>query len=158
VAFVLDASVSACWAFADETHLDAEWALELIRAEEAVVPALWWFEMRNILIVNERRGRITESGTTAFLSRISGLRVRVGGPPDDAAVLRLARLHRLTVYDAAYLELAQRQRLAIATLDAELRKAALLEGVTLVRQDMPKTKRAPRAARKPGGGARRSTP
>jgi predicted nucleic acid-binding protein len=132
MAFVLDASVTACWAFQDEDHPDASLAFLQIRTEEAVVPCLWWFEVRNILIVNERRRRITESSTASFLLNLSLLRIRVDPVPDEGAVLRLARTHRLSVYDAAYLELAQREGLPLATLDADLQKAAACEGVALV--------------------------
>jgi predicted nucleic acid-binding protein len=132
MAFVLDASVTACWAFDDEDHPDASLAFDRMRAEEGVVPGLWWFEVRNILIVNERRRRITESDTAAFLLSLSRLRIRLDRVPDENGVLRLARAHRLSVYDAAYLELAQREGLPLATLDADLRKAAADEGVALV--------------------------
>jgi predicted nucleic acid-binding protein len=132
MAFVLDASITACWAFDDEDHPDASMAFERMRAEEAVVPSLWWFEVRNILVVNERRRRIAESDTSSFLLNLALLRLRQDQSPDEAAVLRLARTHHLSVYDAAYLELAQRERLALATLDADLRTAATTEGVPLV--------------------------
>jgi predicted nucleic acid-binding protein len=132
MAFVLDASIAACWAFDDEDHPDASLAFERMRAEEGIVPALWWFEIRNILIVNERRRRITEPDTAAFLLNLSLLRLRADQSPDENAVLRLARAHRLSVYDAAYLELALREGMALATLDADLRKAAASEGVVLV--------------------------
>ena len=132
MAFVLDASITACWAFQVEDHADAGLAFLRIRTEEAVVPCLWWFEVRNILVVNERRQRIAEPGTAAFLLNLSRLRIRVDPVPDEGAVLRLARTHRLSVYDAAYLELAQREGLPLATLDADLRKAAASEGVSLV--------------------------
>jgi predicted nucleic acid-binding protein len=132
MAFVLDASVTACWAFDDEDHPDARLAFDRMRTEEGVVPGLWWFEVRNILIVNERRRRITESDTATFLLRLSRLRIRADRVPDENGVLRLARAHRLSVYDAAYLELAQREGLPLATLDADLRKAAAGEGVALV--------------------------
>ena len=132
MALVLDASITACWAFDDEDHPDASLAFERMRDEEGVVPALWWFEVRNILIVNERRRRIAESDTAAFLLNLSLLRLRADQSPDENAVLRLARSHRLSVYDAAYLELAQREGLPLATLDADLRKAAASEGVSLV--------------------------
>ena len=59
--FVLDASIAACWAFDDEDHPVAALALERVRTDEARVPSLWWFEVRNTLIVSERRGRLTES-------------------------------------------------------------------------------------------------
>jgi predicted nucleic acid-binding protein len=130
--FVLDASITACWAFQDEDHPDAGLAFHRMRAEEAVVPCLWWFEVRNILVVNERRRRIAESDTAAFLLNLSRLRVRLDRLPEGDAVLRLARTHRLSVYDAAYLELAQREGLPLATLDADLRRAASDEGVDLL--------------------------
>ena len=132
MAFVLDASITACWAFQEEDHPDAGLAFQKIRAEEAVVPSLWWFEVRNILVVNERRGRISESDTSAFLLNLARLRVRLDRLPEGDAVLRLARTHRLSAYDAAYLELAQREGLTLATLDAALRKAAADEGVALL--------------------------
>jgi predicted nucleic acid-binding protein len=132
MAFVLDASITACWAFQDEDHPDAGLAFHRMRAEEAVVPCLWWFEVRNILVVNERRRRIAESDTAAFLVNLSRLRVRLDRLPEGDTVLRLARTHRLSVYDAAYLELAQREGLPLATLDADLRSAAAEEGVALL--------------------------
>jgi predicted nucleic acid-binding protein len=131
--FVLDASVTACWAFHDEDHPDADLAFRQIRTEEAIVPSLWWFEVRNILVVNERRRRIAESDTAAFLLHLSRLRVRVDRLPTEDSVLRLSRAHRLSVYDAAYLELAQREGVPLATLDTDLRKAAAAEGVPLLR-------------------------
>ena len=132
MAFVLDASITACWAFQDEDHPDAGLAFDRMRSGEAVVPCLWWFEVRNILVVNERRRRIAESETAAFLLNLSRLRIRVDRAPDENAVLRLARTHRLSVYDAAYLELAQREGLPLATLDTDLQKAAAAEGVALL--------------------------
>jgi predicted nucleic acid-binding protein len=132
MAFVLDASIAACWAFQDEDHPDADLAFLQMREGEAVVPCLWWFEVRNILVVNERRRRIAESDTASFLSNLSRLRVRVDRLPDETAVLRLARAHRLSVYDAAYLELAQREALPLSTLDADLRKAATAEHLPLL--------------------------
>jgi predicted nucleic acid-binding protein len=134
MAFVLDASITACWAFQDEDHPDAGLAFRRIRAEEAVVPCLWWFEVRSILVVNERRRRLGESDTAAFLMNLSRLRVRLDRLPEGDAVLRLARTHRLSVYDAAYLELAQREGLPLATLDADLRRAAVKAGVALLSQ------------------------
>ena len=77
--FVLDASIAACWAFADEDHPVAALALERIRGDEARVPGLWWFEVRNVLIVNERRGRLAEADTAAFLRWIARLGVTVDG-------------------------------------------------------------------------------
>ncbi len=130
--FVLDASIAACWAFDDEEHPVAALALERIRTDEAVAPALWWFEVRNTLIVSERRNRLTEANTTTFLRELSRVGVMIDRSPDETAILSLARHHRLTVYDASYLELAQRETLPLATLDADLRKAATALGVGLI--------------------------
>ena len=130
--FVLDASVAACWAFEDEDHPVAALALERVRADEARVPSLWWFEVRNTLIVNERRGRLTESDTTAFLRALARLNIAVDRSPDEADVLVLARRRRLTVYDAAYLELARRKGVPLATLDTALAAAARAERAPLL--------------------------
>src|SRR5580658_6059254 len=131
MAFVLDASVSACWAFADEDHPVADAAFSSIQTEEAVVPALWWFEVRNILIVNERRGRINARDTDFFLRALAQFRIRIDREPEHAGVLQMARARGLSVYDAAYLELANRERLPLATLDRRMGEAALLMGVQL---------------------------
>jgi predicted nucleic acid-binding protein len=130
--FVLDASVAACWAFPDEQDPRADQALARARTEDAVVPALWWFEVRNILIVNERRKRTTESRTYSFLRDLGRMRFRVDHEPEEAAVLKLARIHGLTVYDASYLELALREVIPMATLDAKLAAAATAEGAPLI--------------------------
>jgi len=97
-----------------------------------VVPGFWWFEVRNILVVNERRKRIEEPDTNGFLRDLSRLRIRVVREPEESAVLMLARAHRLSVYDASYLELALRESIPVATLDAELAAAAVAEGAELV--------------------------
>lgn len=132
MAFVLDTSIPACWAFQDEQDPRADAAYVLIRIEEAVVPSLWWFEIRNILVVNERRRGITESDTGVFLHDLAALRIRIDREPQEGTVLRLARAHRLSVYDASYLELALREAIPMATLDSELAAAAAAEGTALI--------------------------
>ena len=132
--FVLDASIAACWAFEDENHPAAALALERIRTDEALVPGIWWFEVRNTLVVNERRGRLSEADTAIFLRGLSRLGVTIDRTPEESAVLALARTHRLSVYDASYLELAQRERLPLATLDHDLRKAARTAGTALLEE------------------------
>jgi len=130
--FVLDASIAACWAFPDEQDPRANAALTRIRIEDALVPSLWWFEVRNILVVNERRKRITEASTNSFLRELERLRIRMDREPEEAAVLRLARAHRLCAHHAAYLELALREATPVATLDTELAAAAVAEGAELI--------------------------
>lgn len=134
MAFVLDASVSLAWAFADEQNRVADRAETLLKtgAEIAFVPDLWWYEMRNILVVGERRGRISADNTAAFLSDISELRIEMDAARNDLPLLDLARQHKLAVYDAAYLALALRERLPLATLDKRLEAAAASEGVALL--------------------------
>jgi predicted nucleic acid-binding protein len=129
--FVVDASIVVAWAF-DEVNAAASEARERMRREAAVAPALWWFEVRNALVQGERRGRFTEFRTARFLRDISRLTITVDRAPSEHSVLTLARRHRLTVYDAAYLELALREGLPMATLDEALAGAARSEGVPLV--------------------------
>ena len=130
--FVLDASIAACWAFDDEDHPVAALALERIRTDEAIAPSLWWFEVRNTLIVNERRGRLNQADTTVFLRALSRFGVTIDREPQEAAILTFARQHRLTIYDASYLELAQREAIPLASLDGDLRKAATALNVALI--------------------------
>jgi predicted nucleic acid-binding protein len=130
--FVLDASIPACWALQDEEDPRAKAAFARIASDEAVVPSLWWFEIRNILVVHERRKRISEPDSGAFLRDLAGLRVRFDREPEESVVLRLARRRGLSVYDASYLELALRRAIPLATLDAQLRAAARAEGSRLI--------------------------
>lgn len=130
--FVLDASAAATWCFPDEQAHAADRAFDRLTTDEAVVPQLWWFEIRNVLIVNERRRRVTAVDTTAFLRDLGRLPIRVDLNPGERLVLALARKHGLTVYDAAYLELAVRLDAPVASLDRALSAAARSEGVGIV--------------------------
>jgi predicted nucleic acid-binding protein len=130
--FVLDASIALAWAFVEERRPPTSLALTRARTDEALVPSLWWFEVRNALLVNERRRRLAEAETAEFLENLSRLRIVMDYAPDDRSLLSLARRHRLSVYDAAYLELAQREGVPLATLDNELARAARAEKVPLI--------------------------
>ena len=132
--FVLDASVVGCWCFHDEhdARADAAWDLLERDRESAVVPLHWWFEVRNVALQGERRRRLTEDYTSRFFRILERFAIDHAAMPEHTAVLALARLHRLSFYDAVYLELAQRAGLALATLDNELIKAAPMEGVRLI--------------------------
>lgn len=130
--FVLDASIPACWALQDEDDPRADTAFARMKSDEEVVPSLWWFEIRKILVVNESRKRISESDSGVFLRALAGLRVRVDPEPEESVVLRLARTHGLSVYDASYLELSVREAIPLATLDAQLTAAARAEGSGLI--------------------------
>lgn len=137
----MDASVVACWYFDDENDDRAIFAIDRLAAENAVVPSLWWFEVRNVLIVNERRGRIDPIETAGILSDLEALPISIDRTPDSATVLAFARTYKLTAYDAAYLELADRLGVPLATLDADLVSAASAAGVPLL-ESWPRPERA----------------
>ncbi|MBV9965565.1 MAG: type II toxin-antitoxin system VapC family toxin [Alphaproteobacteria bacterium] len=128
---VVDASAALAPAL-DEVRPQIRPMIIRIQAEAWVVPGIWWFEVRNGLLVNERRGRIAEQETARVLREFAQAAITVDAAPDEAALMELARRHRLTVYDAAYLELAVREGLAVATLDEPLARAARAENVSLV--------------------------
>jgi predicted nucleic acid-binding protein len=130
--FVVDASVTACWFMPDERHPVAEAAYKKIVHDTAVAPGLWWYELRNALIVSERRGRLDGAKTARVLRLLKALPVVIDTNVDEEALMHLARQHRLSVYDAAYLELALRKGLALATFDTALATAARAETVTLI--------------------------
>ncbi len=131
--FVLDASVTLCWCFRDEQHPLADTAFSLLRnGNEAIVPALWWFEIRNGVTQGIRKRRIDEIEMASFFVRLAEMLIQVMRLPETFAVLSLARRHHLTFYDAAYLELAQRENVPLATLDQALARAAVAEAVPLI--------------------------
>ncbi len=130
--FVIDASVAASWAFPDEEERAAQSAFHLLATQAAVAPALFWYELRNVLLVAERCRRISPMQTAGFLNLLAGLPIEMDRDPHEGAMLGLARAHNLTIYDAAYLELAQRKSLPLATLNAALAKAARTEHVLLL--------------------------
>jgi predicted nucleic acid-binding protein len=133
MALVPDISAIVSQAFDDEDSAYAERVIEAIAGDEAVVPTLFWFEIRNALIMGERRMRTSPDRINAFLSDLSLLPFVVDNLPREPVVFDLARRHLLTVYDAVYLELAQRKNLALATLDGALIKAAENAGVSIFR-------------------------
>jgi predicted nucleic acid-binding protein len=125
--FVVDASVVGSWVLPDENHPEALAALERLKDDEAFAPSLLWFELRNLLLANERRQRITPAQTAAALNLVQELPLRLDGQGDSDTTLQLARAHKLTIYDAAYLELAVRRHLPLVTLDTALAAAARSE-------------------------------
>jgi predicted nucleic acid-binding protein len=129
---VLDASIAGCWFFQDENDVRADAAWNRLEQDRAVVPLQWWFEVRNICLLGERRGRVTEAQTGEFARELSRFAIDFDSLPDQGAVMAAARRHQLTVYDAAYLELAQREGIALATLDRRLAIAARAEGVPVI--------------------------
>jgi predicted nucleic acid-binding protein len=132
MSLVVDSSVVGCWCFPDESSPAADAALSAVAADEVVVPAIWWFEVRNLLLTGERHDRIDPTGTAEFLADLETMSIGIDRAPVSEAVLALASTHRLTVYDAAYLELARRLGAPLATLDRKLAAAARAAGVALV--------------------------
>lgn len=134
--FVVDASAALAWCFEDEASKYADGLLErLSHGEQIVVPAHWPTEVLNGLLVAVRRSRI-EAGQPALLWReLARLPIEIEPPlsaNQGTAILALGEKHGLTVYDAAYLELAYRRKLPLGSLDGDLRKAAHAAGVALV--------------------------
>ena len=132
--FVLDGSITLAWLFHDEKNADADAIIGKLPALEMLVPRLWHLEVANVLLVGERRGRCTQADVTAWLAFLSALPIVVDPATEARAwsdTIALARQHGLTAYDAAYLELALRERLPLATLDAKLRSAAKAVGVAI---------------------------
>ena len=127
--FVIDASIAGAWMLPDETHPLAEECQAALTVDHVFVPAVWWFEIRNLLLVSERRGRLDRDATSRALDILATYPIVQDQLPDGTQLLDLARTHRLTVYDAAYLELAIRTKTPIATLDKRLAAAAAAEKV-----------------------------
>jgi len=132
MALVLDASICGSWMLPDESHPLGVRALHRLVAEEAHVPGIWWFEVRNLLLVNERKGRGSVENTAAVLNDLKQLHIVEDTAPHSDAILNLAREHRLTFYDAAYLDLALRRGVTLATLDGRLSEAARVVGVRVL--------------------------
>ena len=135
MSFVLDNSVALAWCFKDERTPLSIALLDRVTQEEAVVPQLWPLEALNVLLVAERRGRIDRDLRLRLIDFLTALPITIDAETAERTwgpTARLAEAHRLTAYDAAYLELAQRLRLPLATQDADLIAAARATGVALV--------------------------
>ena len=128
-AVVIDNSVFLSWCMGDEDHPTATHAMQLVVEGGGVVPRIWWYELRNALVMNERRGRISPQRVSDTLADSMAIGITVDNDHDGSLLLDLARSHGLTVYDAAYLEVAVRRSLPFATLDRSLRNAAEAIGI-----------------------------
>ncbi len=135
MSFVLDNSVAMCWLLNDGRAADVAYALKVLdslKDDIAVVPGLWALEAANVVARAEAKGLVTEARTQAFISTLMRLNITTDKAMASHALgetLSLARRYRLSAYDAAYLELALREGLSLATLDDELLKAAKKAGV-----------------------------
>lgn len=139
MSLVLDSSVTLSWFFADERTTATASILERVVEHGAVVPAIWRLEVANALQSALRRGRVDAAFRDATLRDLGQLDI-VNDPDTSshawAETLQLADRFRLTLYDAAYLDLAQRRRLPLATLDRELRMAGQALGTVLLGTDI----------------------
>jgi predicted nucleic acid-binding protein len=132
--FVLDNSIVMSWCFQDEASKYADAVLDALEASAAIVPSVWPLEVANVLLVAERKRRLSRADTTRFVSLVRSLPILVEDETPDrilGGILALAREYGLSSYDASYLDLAIRTSLPIATLDQDLRKAARRCGVPL---------------------------
>lgn len=135
MSFVLDSSVSLAWCFDDERADATDALLERVVESGSVAPALWPLEVLNALATAERRGRLDEERGRRLAGFLQDLPVRLDAETCDQAwqvTSQLASRFGLTIYDATYLELAQRTALPLATLNQELRAAATTLGVTVL--------------------------
>ena len=135
MSLILDASMALSWYFADEQTDAADTILDRVAEQGAVVPSLWRLEVANALQVSVRRKRFDMAFRNRALLQLSQLNIAVDPDTDTnawSATLKLSDQFQLTLYDAAYLELAQRRALPLASLDRPLRKAAGTLGIELL--------------------------
>lgn len=138
MSLVLHPSLTLAWYFEDERTEAADAVLSQVVDEGAVVPPLWRVEVLNAFQMGIRRKRIDASFRDTALARLSAMAIDIDTECDTqvwTTTRQLADYFRLTAYDAVYLELAQRRQLPLASLDAELRRAAATLGVTLLGSD-----------------------
>jgi predicted nucleic acid-binding protein len=133
--WVVDTSMALSWGFPDEDSSLADGFWREVHAEIPLhVPALWWFECTNALVVAGRRGRLTEEEAGRLGNLLSALPLNTAASPTGDHFISLQRFagkHGLSAYDAAYLDLADRLKLGLATLDNRLAKAAHADGITV---------------------------
>jgi predicted nucleic acid-binding protein len=132
--FVLDTSVTAAWCFADEATAASQALRRRLVDTTAVVPRLWHTESANMLLVAERRRRISAARCAELLGFLATIPLKTEDEYQRirGQVVDLARKHRLTTYDATYLDLALHQAIPLATRDKDLRRAAKSTGVELI--------------------------
>lgn len=133
---VIDASVALAWCFEDETTAATSEVLRRLADEAAAVPTTWRVEVANVLAMAERRRRITPAESAQFIAKLEGLAIIVDeetSPRAFTRILDLAREERLTAYDAAYLELAMRLGVPLASKDRDLCEAAERVGAGVIR-------------------------
>lgn len=135
MAFVLDSSVALAWLLPDEASPAADALADRLTQHSALVPAIWPLEVGNALLMAQRRSRIKDDDVLRLAATVSALPIEVDQDPTAqalVAVLKVAKQLGLTSYDAAYIELAQRRSLPLATLDAKLRQACVASKISVL--------------------------
>lgn len=125
--FVLDCSVTMAWCFEDEVTEYTENVFDSLASKKAFVPSLWPLEVANVLLFAQRKKRISKMKAMEFKDALSLLPILTDYATAHRAmgsIMELANETGLTIYDAAYLELALHHSLPLATLDQNLKKAA----------------------------------
>ncbi len=140
MAFVVDASVTMAWCFQDEKSAYTEFVLEHLTSEEGFVPVIWPLEVVNVLLIAERKGRLTSALADEFIVTLGQLPITVkefDWPGKAETLLLRGRAMGLTAYDTSYLDLALRLGCPLATKDEKLQDAASQVGVAVLEQDFP---------------------
>jgi predicted nucleic acid-binding protein len=137
-AFILVASVAISWCFPGDPTEDTPYSRRVLKelaANDAVVPEIWPFEIANSIFVSfSKRKRMTEEQITEYLTLLKALPIRVAPRNlwSNIDLESLARRRNIAAYDAAYLDLALRSNLALATSDEPLQQAAIAEGIPVL--------------------------
>ena len=134
--FVIDNSVVMSWCFQDETNKYADDVLGFLEEGIAYVPAIWPLEVSNVLLVAERRKRLSQADSSRFISLLNELPIIVDQESPErmlSEILALAREYKLSSYDASYLDLAMRKGLPLATTDMNIIAAAKRSSVPIIK-------------------------
>ncbi len=132
MSLIVDASMAAAWVLPDEQNDEADAILFGLDVRQALVPELFWYEMRNLCVLSERRGRIARGEALLSMAQLRQLNLATHNMGHDRAIVVLALKHHLTGYDATYLALAIDQKMPIATTDRRLAGAARAENIEIL--------------------------
>ena len=132
---MLNASIALAWLFGEDAPPEVAELFDEANLRQLIVPPLWHLEVSNVLVIAERKGRITPAELTRYVNDLRDLPITTADISPERVrndILPLAQRERLTVYDATYLHLATRLKTSLATLDEALRNAALRNGVEVL--------------------------
>ena len=133
--FVIDTSVVITWCFKDEASQYADSVLDSLEHFTAIAPSIWPLEVGNVLLAAERKNRLSEADSIRFIALLFELPISVDQEPPERMIkeiFALAREHKLSAYDASYLDLAMKRGIPIATLDNRLMKTAKRSNVSIM--------------------------